>query len=222
MKLSNPSVESLKAMISLEEKRLALQKEIDAIQQQLSSLQARFFGNAATAVKAAVASLPTIKLGRRKRAKRGALSEGILSALHAAGDAGVRVKDLAVALGSKAANVHSWFQSTAKRHPIRKISAGVYKLTGKLTSEPAKSSKAPKAKGKAGRPAKKGATGKRGALAAKVLAALEGAGSEGISVKDISAKTGAHYKNISIWFATTGKKNSKIRKVGPARYKLSA
>jgi hypothetical protein len=222
MKLSTPSIENLKAMISLEEKRLALQKEMDAIQQQLSSLQGRFFDSASSAVKSVVASIPGLKPGRRKRARRGALSEGILSALHAAGDAGVRVRDLAVELGSKAANIHSWFQSTAKRHPIRKVSAGVYKLTGSLTSTPAKSPKGGKVKGKAGRSGRKGATGKRGALAAKVLAALEGAGSEGISVKDISAKTGAHYKNISIWFATTGKKNAKIKKVGPARYKLAA
>jgi hypothetical protein len=53
------------------------------------------------------------------------------------------------------------------------------------------------------------------------MAELENAGSEGITVRDIAEKLGANYKNIYILFATTGKKNSQVKKVGPAQYRLA-
>jgi hypothetical protein len=63
---------------------------------------------------------------------------------------------------------------------------------------------------------------KRGALSAGILDALSGAGAKGIPVKEIADKVGAPYKNVSIWFATTGKENPKLKKVAPATFKLAA
>lgn len=108
--------------------------------------------------------------------------------------------------------------------------------TGKKRGRPAKvkAEKAPNApkaaKGKRGRPAKaaaakaekapKAARGKRGALKNDILDLLAKAGSEGISVKDISTKLGVKNQNVHVWFSTTGKKMAEIAKVGEARYAL--
>jgi hypothetical protein len=179
--------------------------------------------------------------GRGKRMKRGQLKDQIVSALTAAGHAGVRVTELAKALSIKPVNIHSWFHSALNRYPqIKKLIGGHYRLEGSLegssapaankgrgqngsatrksaapTSQPAKAS---------GRARSSGAKShsKRGELSAKVLSELQSAGAKGITVKDLSAKIGAPYKNIYIWFATTGKKNAKVKKVGPAQYRLAA
>ncbi len=219
---TNPTIERLNAMLALEEKRAALQRELDSIQDQLSTLQSRILDGASAPVSASAQSVVRAKPGRRKRIKRGALSESILAALASAGAAGIRVKDLAAALGAKGTNIHSWFQSTAKRHPVKKLSAGLYRLEGQLAATAPKIAEAVGVKVKAKPGRKKGGSGRRGALAEKIVAALETAGSPGISVKELAEKVGSEYKNVSIWFATTGKKNTKIKKVGPARYKLTA
>ena len=202
-------------MMSLEEKRSSLQRELDHVQQQLAQLHGGLFTGAPVTPGARVVSSAPAKPGRRKRIQRGMLSETIIAALAAAGQAGLRVRDLAAQIGTKAPNIHSWLQSTAKKHPgISKIASGLYRFT-----PGAASAAAPKTKAKGG---KKGKGGKRGALSANIMAVLEKAGADGISVKELAEKAGSHYQNVSIWFATTGKKNGKISKVGPARYKLAA
>jgi hypothetical protein len=221
MKNLNPRIERLKQMMVLEEKRAALQGELDSISQQLSALEKRLPDEggriAAPAAKAAGVARKIVK-----RQKRGLLKDKIMAALHAAGSPGVKVKELAVALGTKPVNIHSWFHSALKRKaPIKKITGGHYRLDSKgaaaatPAAKPAKAA-APAAKGKPRRGAK------RGQLTAKILAALKVAGSGGITVADLSDKLGAKYKNIYIWFATTGKKNPNVKKLGPAKYKLAA
>ncbi len=141
-----------------------------------------------------------------------------MAALQAAGPQGVRVKELAQALGTKPVNVHSWFHSSIKRYPaIKKIEGGHYRLEGSISEKQSAPSRGP-----AKSTRKKGSRGKRGELTASILGALEDAGSQGISVKEIAEKLGANYRNIYIWFATTGKKNSAVKKVGPAQYRLAA
>jgi hypothetical protein len=54
------------------------------------------------------------------------------------------------------------------------------------------------------------------------MAGLSGAGSGGITIKELSEKAGTNYRNVAVWFATTGKKNSRIKKLAPATYKLAA
>jgi hypothetical protein len=221
MKNLNPRIERLKQMMVLEEKRAALQGELDSIMQKMSILRDQLLDETES-----VAITPPTGLSIRRnpvvrRQKRGLLKDKVMAALEAAGTAGVIVKDLAAAIGTKPVNVHSWFHSALKRNaPIEKIRGGHYRLEvnggapiPKLAATPAN---APDGKAIARR-----GGAKRGQLTAQILDALQEAGSGGITVADLSAKLGTKYKNVYIWFATTGKKNSSVKKVGPAKYKLA-
>ena len=65
-------------------------------------------------------------------APRGGLGAKVLKALESAGDAGVKVTELANALKVKAGNLHVWFATTGKKNPaIKKAGKGHYKLVGK-------------------------------------------------------------------------------------------
>jgi ribosome-binding protein aMBF1 (putative translation factor) len=250
MKSNNPRIERLKEMMSLEERRGQLQAELDELTGRMNALKDRLFEDGAE-----VQSTPTsskqndtsssntrqqttksaksAKGGTSKRAPRGALRDQIMTALEAAGPAGIKVKELSEAIGTKAVNIHSWFHSTVKRNPaIKKISGGHYRLEGgssKAAKQPAPQQAPAKpqstAAKKTTKPAKSGkrggGTSKRGELSSRILSELENAGSGGLAVKDLADKVGAKYKNIYIWFATTGKKNSSIKKVGPAHYRLA-
>jgi len=211
----------LKSLLALEEKRVALQQQIDDIQEQISKISGQVFGEESSAiVKAARKVVATVKT--QGRSQRGALKEKIMAALESAGHAGVRVVDLAESLGTKAANLHAWFHATSKRMPsIVKVAGGHYRLNGHgHKPAPAAAAAPAKAKGKA--KARKGGRVKRGALSENVLAVLGEAGANGISIKDLSDKVGSNYRNVAVWFATTGKKHPKIKKVAPATYKLAA
>ena len=239
-------IDRLKAMLSLEEKRSALQQQLDALHLKLSALKDQLFDDAPSArtPKAASVKAPAAaKAGRKGRSKRGALKEQILAALTSAGQAGVRVTELAGALGTKAANIHAWFHSTGKRIPgLSKVSGGHYRLKG---GAPAPKESAPVAKAaaaapkatasKAAKPAKvkapKAARGKskgpgkgakRGELSENIIRALGAAGDKGLKIKDLADKVGANYRNVSVWFVTTGKKYPKVKKVAPAHYRLAA
>lgn len=222
MSQTSPRIVHLKSLLALEEKRTALQEQIDDIEQQILSIRDQVLGTApaTNAVTRAVRKV----VAKGGRAQRGALKAQIMTALESAGHTGVRVAELAEALGTKAANLHAWFHATAKRMPnIVKVAGGHYRLNGH-SAKPAAAApvaaKAPKAKAKGGR--KAAGKSKRGALSENVMAALGEAGSEGISIKDLSDKVGSNYRNVAVWFATTGKKNPKIKKVAPATYKLAA
>jgi hypothetical protein len=43
-----------------------------------------------------------------------------------------------------------------------------------------------------------------------------------LKIKDLADKVGANYRNVSVWFVTTGKKYPKVKKVAPAHYRLAA
>lgn len=219
MSNTSPRIVHLKSLLALEEKRTALQQQIDDIEQQILSVRDQVLGAAPSTVARAVRKIASTG----GRAQRGALKARIMTALESAGHAGVRVTELAEALGTKAANLHAWFHATAKRMPsIVKVAGGHYRLNGNGAKPsapvPAAATKAPKAKAAKG----KGGKAKRGALSENVMTALETAGSTGISIKDLSDKVGSNYRNVAVWFATTGKKNPKIKKVAPATYKLAA
>lgn len=215
---NNPRIERLKEMMNLEEKRVALQQQLDDVRQRMTELKDALLTDSEEAE--AAPSPRATKVSSRQTAaptRRGALKDRIMAALEAAGARGVRVKELARALGTKPVNVHSWFHSSMKRYPaIKKIEGGHYRLEGSVSEKQSAPSKS------AAKPAKKktATRGKRGELTARILGALENAGSQGISVKDLAEDLGANYRNIYIWFATTGKKNSSVEKVGPAQYRL--
>ncbi|EDY18034.1 hypothetical protein CfE428DRAFT_4465 [Chthoniobacter flavus Ellin428] len=209
----------LKSLLALEEKRVALQQQIDDIQEQISKISNQVLGQEPSAiVKAARKAVATG--APQGRSQRGALKEKIMAALESAGHAGVRVTELAESLGTKAANLHAWFHATTKRMPsIVKVAGGHYRLNG---HGPKSAPVAAAAPAKARSKARKGGRVKRGALSENVLAVLGEAGANGISIKDLSDKVGSNYRNVAVWFATTGKKHPKIKKVAPATYKLAA
>jgi hypothetical protein len=140
MSLTNISSESLKGLIKLTKRKEGLLAEIGKIESQLAALVAGKPSRSAS--KGKRGGRPAKKTGRsvkagkpaRKstRGSRGGLKNRILSALKAAGDAGVKVTDLAKKIGVKNTNVHVWFSTTGKKHPeIRKVGRGHFKLVEK-------------------------------------------------------------------------------------------
>lgn len=219
--ITNDRINLYKEAMSLEEKRALLQAQLDGLLLRLSEIKTELFDGDGY-VRSASGSTPSIALTASGRSPRGALKVQILRALTAAGSSGVKVKDLAATLGVKAANIHSWFQTSGKRvTAIKKIGEARYRLEGALTQSeldgPAKQSRGLKKSG--GRKRSTRPLSKRGELASGIVAALKDAGSEGITVRELAIKLGVKkYKNLFIWFATTGKKNKAIKKIGPARY----
>jgi hypothetical protein len=155
MKTSNSQISRLKEMLHLEERREAIQNELDNILNKLTSLKDDI------------------------------------------------VNDSGAALKSIKNRITGAPKSPAKRKPGR----------------PAKSASA-KPAAPAARGARRGT--RRGALKEKIMQELQTAGAKGITVKDLSEKLSVPYKNLYIWFVTTGKKDPNIKKVGQAKYKLES
>jgi hypothetical protein len=59
---------------------------------------------------------------------------------------------------------------------------------------------------------------RRKALKAPLLKALQAAGKEGLTVKELAARLEAKPGSVGVWFYTTGKKIKTIKKVGRARF----
>jgi hypothetical protein len=93
------------------------------------------------------------KAKKAKGRKSGGLKEKILALLEAAGDEGLRVKDIAAKLGSKPANISVWFSTTGK-DITTKVEPGRYAVKGatrsSVAAKPAKAVKPAKAKKKSG------------------------------------------------------------------------
>ena len=247
MKSNNLRIDRLKAMLALEERRANVQAELDSLTAKLTDLKDALFDGSAKAPAAekvrktapgrkAAPVARKAATGRGNTAK-GSLREKVLAALEAAGSEGIYVKELAQAIGTKPVNIHSWFHSNIQRNPsIQKLTGGHYRLVGDSKKDAVKAAKTPKA-AKATKVAKAPKTAKvakapktasatksgskRGALSTQILSTLEDAGAAGMSVLDIAANLDAKYKNIYIWFATTGKKNPSIKKVATATYALN-
>ena len=64
------------------------------------------------------------------------------------------------------------------------------------------------------------ASGRRGALKARILTALRAAGDKGVAVRELSSKLGVKNQNVHVWFSSTGKKIAAIQRVGAGRYRL--
>jgi len=52
----------------------------------------------------------------------------------------------------------------------------------------------------------------------RIVGTLKAAGKSGVRVKDLAAKLGKSYGNISVWFHTTAKGIKEIKKVEPGRF----
>ena len=55
-------------------------------------------------------------------------------------------------------------------------------------------------------------------LKEQIVRTLMAAGKSGATVKDLAAKLGKSYGNISVWFHTTAKRMKEIKKVAPGRF----
>jgi len=142
MSISSFTSTALKSLSKLIDKKDGLVAEIKKIESEIESV---LTGKPAKAVgkrrgrpakKGAVAkkSAPAKKAPRavKKRAARGSIGEKVLKALESAGDAGVKVTELAKNLKVKGTNLHVWFATTGKKNPaIKKAGKGHYKLVKK-------------------------------------------------------------------------------------------
>jgi len=242
MNQPNIRIARLKEMIALEEKRSTLVSQITTVDERLVTIQNELYGAGnSRGASAKALGIPyqkaLVKLQTKGLRKgRGELRQQILEILHASGKTGATVKDLASRIGIKAANIHSWFSINIKKiGGLKKVGEACYAWNGaKLpVAKPAKKAKAGKAKkakvkmkAKAPKATKKAKSKKvkagRGELKARILSQLKSAGAGGVTIKDLAAKLGANYRNVYIWFVTTGKKIAEIKKTGPAKYKWNA
>ena len=124
--LSSLTSSALNQLSSLVDQKEALVKEIERIESHMASI---ISGKPVRATKG-----KTTKTAKKttKRGSRGNLGTKVLSALEAAGDAGVKVADLAEKLRIKGTNLHVWFGTTGKKNKaIKKVGKGHYRLQGK-------------------------------------------------------------------------------------------
>ena len=61
----------------------------------------------------------------------------------------------------------------------------------------------------------------RGELKQRILGALRAAGKRGLSVGELSEKLRVKRANLYVWFNGTGRNVRAIKKIGPARYRLT-
>jgi hypothetical protein len=139
MDLSKITTSTLEALVKLTKKRDALLGDLRRIEATMASLysgrkpepsvgrrrKGKGFRRAAPLTGVKATRISAAQAGGR----RGALKARILTALRAAGDKGVAVKELSSKLGVKNQNVHVWFSSTGKKlGTIQRIGAGRYRL----------------------------------------------------------------------------------------------
>lgn len=246
----NSLVSNLKEMLKLEERREQLVSELDKLTGQLNKLKNSLdLKTTEESTSDSTPAAPRQKAGRKPkaavragRAPRGETKQRILAELENAGAEGASVKDLADSLGMRNTAIHAWFNTTGKKvSEIKKVGTARYALSGTSSAKKeapekaapakatrqkapkkAKAAKAPKTPKapKSGKRTRKGTV--RGELKNAIVSTLEKAGSKGMTVREISEKTGAPYKNVYIWFVTTGKKNSSIKRIAPATYRLDS
>ena len=213
--------------MTFEHERAALQGKLDQLHARLDHLKGALFSTTADAtassgVKVKMAASKAVPAGKKVRLARGELRQRVLEALAAAGKEGMRVRDLAVSIGTKAASLHSWFQFARKNiRGIRKAGMGRYRLDGAL---PAATPAGPKTKTatKPTRATRKSSRVPRGRLSDAVQAALQAAGKDGALIRDMAKTIGVNPRNLFVWFATTGKKFKSIKKIGPGFYRLQS
>jgi hypothetical protein len=133
--LSSLTSSALNQLSSLVDQKEALVKEIERIESHMASIISGKPVRAAKGKSARSAAKGKTAKTAKKTTKRGSrvnLGTKVLSALEAAGDAGVKVADLAEKLRIKGTNLHVWFGTTGKKNKaIKKVGKGHYRLQGK-------------------------------------------------------------------------------------------
>ena len=136
MNITNLTSESLRRLIKLTDRKDSILTEIDKIDLQLRALIAgktvRSGGNGTGPIGRKVKAVKGLAKKVTGKRTRGGLQSRVLSALQAAGAAGIKVPELAKKLGVKGAGLHVWFGTTGKKHAgIKKVGKGHYKLVEK-------------------------------------------------------------------------------------------
>lgn len=133
--LSSLTSSALNQLSSLVDQKEALVKEIERIESHMATIISGKPVRAAKGKSARSAAKGKTAKTAKKTNKRGSrvnLGTKVLSALEAAGDAGVKVADLAEKLRIKGTNLHVWFGTTGKKNKaIKKVGKGHYRLQGK-------------------------------------------------------------------------------------------
>ncbi len=134
--------------------------------------------------------------------RRSNLKQEVISALQAAGEAGLRVKDLTSKLGcSNQTDLFSWFSITRKRVPeIERIAPGTYRFNPGLY-QPCPPSE-------------------RRTIKQQVLSGLQVAGEAGIKVKALAAKLGMSNRKLGTWFSLEVVRVLEIERMGRGVYRL--
>ena len=153
MDIKHITSDSLRRLLSLTDKKAQLIKAVSDVEDQI----AKALQGAATTTREVVEAVTpkSVKKGKKRKkskgAKPGGLKGRILDLLEAAGDEGVRVRDIAKQLASKPANIAVWFSTTGKKI-TRKIEPGRYavKNAGKTAASTKPARKPRKAKKKSG------------------------------------------------------------------------
>lgn len=123
----------LKQLVKLSERREALMSQIQEVDRDIVRLESKFGVPLAEDGRASVtvstkSPKATRKTGGRRR--RGALREGIIGALRAAGKTGTNIRQLSEKLRVPPANLYVWFNSTGKKvRGLKKIGPATYRLS---------------------------------------------------------------------------------------------
>ncbi len=143
MNIKHITSDSLRSLLELTDRKEKLIKALSDLENEIAGA---LKGAATVAVDAAETVTPFKPAKKQeKNGRHGGLKTRILDLLEAAGDEGLRVKDIAAKLGRNAANISVWFSTTGKKI-TKKIEPG--RFAKKSAKKPAKA-------GKPGRPAKK-------------------------------------------------------------------
>ena len=138
MSLTHITSHSIRRLLTLTEKKEQLIKGIEEVENEIAKA---LKGAATSVVEAAEAVTHTkpdkkskkkarkAKVSKSKATKSGGLKERILALLEAAGDQGLRVKEIAGKLASKPANISVWFSTTGKKLAT-KVEPGRYAVKG--------------------------------------------------------------------------------------------
>lgn len=175
------TIEVLKQLIQLEEKRATLQQELASLDSKAKALKQGLSGGAPTI------AAPVVKVKGKPGRKPGSKN---------------KPKPTVVAKPVAA--------------PVAKAPAAKAPTKSAMTKAPALKTAAKSSKA----PAKSAKGFERGALVDSIKAALKEAGAKGATIKDLASKLKSEYRNIQVWFATTGKKHTDIKKIAPATYRL--
>ncbi len=150
MSLTHITSQSLRHLLTLTEKKQQFLKGIEEVESEIAKA---LKGAASSVVEAAEAVTPFKpakkskgKTTRKSKAiKSGGLKERILALLDAAGDQGLRVKEIAEKLAAKPANISVWFSTTGKKL-VTKVEPGRYAVKGAKKSSAKPTAAAPAAK----------------------------------------------------------------------------